>query len=293
VPPLSAQSPAPPPPAPTFGAAALTRAQGDLLVRQQQARILQQQANQASLATQKQAFDLQNYERALTPTLNDQLEYDQAQLVRRILYSASPADITSGVAENTLLPYLNSLISQGLTLPPVYFDPAVPRQLNLTTGDGAKVGPLRDVGHLAWPLALRGPAQERLDGLLSQAVAATIHGTLTWAQYQQVRSGLADLQSELENRAHNNQLDATSYRASQAFLQELRGAVDGLQGPSAGKLLGGTYAVTGWSVGEVVQSMTSQGLQFAPALPGQEPAYRALHSAMVSYAAEALGHYGP
>jgi hypothetical protein len=36
-------------------------------------------------------------------------------------------------------------------------------------------------------------------------------------------------------------------------------------------------------VGELVQQMTSQGLRFAPSVTGGEPAYTALHQALVTY----------
>lgn len=39
----------------------------------------------------------------------------------------------------------------------------------------------------------------------------------------------------------------------------------------------------GATVGELVQQMTSQGLRFAPCITGGEPAYTALHQALVTY----------
>jgi hypothetical protein len=39
----------------------------------------------------------------------------------------------------------------------------------------------------------------------------------------------------------------------------------------------------GRTVGELVQQMASQGLRFAPCVTGGEPAYTALHQALVSY----------
>jgi hypothetical protein len=40
-------------------------------------------------------------------------------------------------------------------------------------------------------------------------------------------------------------------------------------------------------VPELVQSMTKQGLRFAPGTPGSEAAYQAVYNAMVAYAAGA------
>ena len=55
--------------------------------------------------------------------------------------------------------------------------------------------------------------------------------------------------------------------------------------PGAARLLDGTYAATGGTVAELVLNMTSSGLRFAPATPGNEAPYFALHSALVAFAA--------
>src|SRR5262245_60471252 len=106
------------------GTADVIHAQGDLLLQEQQARILSEHANQLALLTRKQTVDETNYERANTPTYNDALEWAQAQNVRQMLNSPTDADVTSGAAQNTLLTFLSRVIARGLPTPPVYVDPA-------------------------------------------------------------------------------------------------------------------------------------------------------------------------
>jgi hypothetical protein len=45
----------------------------------------------------------------------------------------------------------------------------------------------------------------------------------------------------------------------------------------------GKFALKVKTVPELVALMTQQGLQFAPAVPGDQPAYAALHQALANY----------
>ncbi len=269
------------------GAADVIHAQGDLLLQQQQARILSEHANQLALLTRKQSVDETNYERANTPTYNDALEWAQAQNVRQMLNTPTDADVTSGAAQNTLLTFLSRLMARGLPTPPVYVDPAALAQINVMVGNGGNLGLLRDHGKVAWPLALQGPVQEQLDVLLPKAVSDTIHGTLSLAHYQELRTDVAELRADLDDRAADNAVDASSRLIAEHFLNDLDSAVVALQQPNAGKILDGTYTAQGATVAMLVQNMTAQGLRFAPALPGQESAYASVENALASYAADA------
>ena len=60
------------------------------------------------------------------------------------------------------------------------------------------------------------------------------------------------------------------------FLARLKESAAILQQPDVGGYLSGAYAAKGKTVRELVQYMASNGLRFAPALPGDEPAYRAV-----------------
>jgi hypothetical protein len=74
------------------------------------------------------------------------------------------------------------------------------------------------------------------------------------------------------------------YIESKRFLNNLSEAVKALSDPNIQNYLTGKYAAKGRNVAELVDNMTKvQGLQFAPASPGDEAAYRALYRALQTY----------
>jgi hypothetical protein len=276
------------------GAASMTEAQGNLMLQQEQARIMREKANQAKIETKKQNLDWQNYERANTPTFTEEQAKIKGLLVHRMLTNPLQGEVVSGVAQNTIMPYLYGLTLQGIPGPPVRLDPELMRQINVrgAGGSGGSLALLKDRGKVTWPLALRGPYQEELDGLLPQVVSATVLGNLTPKLYKEVRSGVDNVEKDLKNKFFKDEVDAGSYMIAKRFVNDLRSAVNALQQPNAAKILDGAMAAKGRTVQELVQNMTQNGLRFAPALPGQEPAYFALQSAMASYAAGAQSPSG-
>jgi hypothetical protein len=275
------------------GSANVINAQGNLINQQEQARIEREKVNQAKLETKKKTLDWLNYERANTWTFTDEQARNKSILLRRMLANPASGEITSGLAQNTLLPYLEQLTYKGIQGPPVPLDQGQVRQLNVTTkGGGGNVGLLRDGGKVTWPLALRGPKQEKLNELLPLAVSQTIKGTLSYQTFKQLRGGIDELTQDLKNGYYQDQIDAGSYLIGKNFLDDLRQAVGMLQKPAAAKLLDGTFAARGRTVPELVQQMTGQGLEFAPALSGTEPAYFGLQNAFTVYAAGAQSSPG-
>jgi hypothetical protein len=74
------------------------------------------------------------------------------------------------------------------------------------------------------------------------------------------------------------------YSESKRYLNQLGEAVKALQDPNVRNYLNGKYAAKGKTVAELVENLTRvQGLEFAPATPGDEAAYRALYQAMHAY----------
>jgi hypothetical protein len=271
------------------GSADVINAYGNLMQQQEQARLQREQVNQAKLDTKKKTLDWRNYERANTPTFTQEQLKIQAQQLQRVLNKPLPAEVTSGKAQNIILPYLQSLTNRGIVGPPVSLDQAQVAQFNVTSGaaPGASLGLLKQGEHMEWPLVLQGPTQEKLAGLLPQATAAAATGKLNFALYKQVSGGVEQLRDELKKKFAAEEIDGTSYLNGKRFLESLEGAVTQLQKPGAARFLDGTYGARGRTVEELVQNMTKQGLKFAPASPGSEPAYFALHSAMVAYTAGA------
>jgi hypothetical protein len=212
--------------------------------------------------------------------------------LRRIMNNPLEAEVTSGRAQNMMLPYLNRLLSMGIQGPPVYLDPNMLRSINVTSGNLGNIGLLRDGGNLDWPLALRGPTQEKLAPLFPKLVSAAKAGNLDLALFTQANKGVAALRQELRTRFHNEEIDGGLFLEGQRFLNSLESSMRMIRSPNAAQFLDGTFAASGRDVPELVANMTSRGLRFAPATPGNEAAYFGLQNALVSFAAGAESNQG-
>jgi hypothetical protein len=73
----------------------------------------------------------------------------------------------------------------------------------------------------------------------------------------------------------------TQYIDAKNYLQLLGAAVRLLERPDRGNYINGKYAAKGKTVGDLVRNMS--GLQFAPASPGTEQAYKELYHRLVEY----------
>lgn len=272
------------------GSADVIGATGDLYVKQEQARVEREKANQAKLDTKRKAFDETMYEKANTPYYTETLEQNQTYLLRRIMNNPTETEIKTGKAHNTLLPYLKDITQHGIMGPTVSLDPETLRHINVTgASQSGSLGVLANGGKVDWPLVLRGKTQKSLDKLLPQAVSATVDGTLDPDLYRSVKKELAQLTEEHRKKFHREEIDGGEYLTGKRFLDSLDGAVKLLDQPTSRQVLDGSLKATGRDVPELVLNMTKKGLQFAPATPGDEAPYFGLFNAMVSYASGAQG----
>jgi hypothetical protein len=276
------------------GQANVINAQGNLMQQQEQARIQREQANQAALQTKKDQLDWKNYERNNTPTFTDISLKNQSVLLRRILKNAAEGEILSGLAQNTLLPYLQGLVLQGVPGPLLPLDPRMLAQMNVVMAGGrADVGILRDGAKLDWPFALQGqPKQERIQELLPTALSSTINGKLDGKTFNELRKNVRALTDELKQRYFKDEIDMGQYLTAKRFMDDLTVAVDGLQRPGAGSLLDGSLAAKGRNVPELVMNMQQKGLKFGPHQPGSESAYFSVYNAMRAFASGAPNSQG-
>src|SRR5262245_4565160 len=263
------------------GAANVINATGNLYVQQEQARILREQANQAKIDTQRQAFDQMMYEKANTPFFTEDQEKVDAMVLRRLMNSPSNWDITSGFALNRITPFINSLAARGVMGPPVPVDQQQLDLMNVRVGKDTRsnLGAFRNGGHLDWPLVLQGPLQMKVDAILPQAVSQATAGTLDAKTFRQLREDVGKISDDLRDQFRADKIDGGEFLTGRRFLQSVTNAVETLGKPGARKLLDGSLRPRGRTVPEVAQSMMTQGLQFASATPGVEAPYYALPSA--------------
>jgi hypothetical protein len=225
---------------------------------------------------------MMRYEQSQAPTQAELQARLREQELSAALGDPTSSDITSGRALNTLLPYLASLRKQGKGGTDVKLDPEVLAWLNVATPEGRTLGPILQATRVdQWPPILRGPAQHTVVDLLQKAVKQAAANKLDVGLVNLIRRETATFLEDFRTRFLDDKMSMSEFFAGKRFLEGLLRSYDTLMAPEVLSLLGVTAAET---VDDLVQYMTTKGLRFAAALPGQEPAYFALHRAFVQYA---------
>jgi hypothetical protein len=163
-------------------------------------------------------------------------------------------------------------------------NPVMMSKITVTTPGRGNVGLLTDGGRLRWPPLLKSPTTKKIDEMLPKAVTQTAAGDLDSTLYLQLSRELSNLKEEWRKKFHQEIIDGGTYVNGKHYLDSLESAVLMLPQPGTAELLSGSQGARGSTVQELVMNMTSQGLSFAPASPGNESAYYALQNALVTYA---------
>jgi hypothetical protein len=266
-----------------YGSAAALDAYGNLGISQEQARILREQSEQAKLQTAKQKSDTDAYLRANKYWYTDEQVDIQTKVIQAAMNNPPAAEITSGRALNTLLGYIGKMTSAGYHGPTVSIDPDIVKYINVSAGspDNGNVGVLKD---LQWPSGLEGDLQKEINGMLVQATAAAAKGAMPSSTANKLRKLTDKLDEENKKRYRKGDIDGVEFIEGNRFIDRLKAAELALQQPTAGKMLSGAMGPQGDTVDQVVQSMLSKGLSFAPASPGRDYAYQSVYRSFVSYA---------
>jgi hypothetical protein len=257
-------------------------AEGRYLVNVEQSRLTREQVRQARVDTRQRAFDEYLYERKNAPTWEDDRERLLQEELRRSENVPPANEVFSGKALNVLLAHVNGARTADVTL-----DPDVAKALKFTTGHGsAAIGLLKD-GRVNWPLALNDAdyrdARERLTILAHEAVTeATTNGRVDNAILGQMTRDLDRLDGQLRGKV--SKTNPQNYIEAKQFLARFQDAVKAFAEPDVANYFNGKYTFHGKTVAELVRFMKANGLQFAPAVPGDEAAYTAAHQALVRYA---------
>jgi hypothetical protein len=268
------------------GQAAMLDAYGNVGIDQEQARIMREQANQAKLVTRTKTIDVMAYERANKYWFSDEQADIQAKRVQAAMNNPPLPEVTSGRALNTLLPFLDRLNAMGKSGPPVPVDPSVVKSVNTTSGGtsgaGGNAGLLREVDHLEWPVATLGANQKKLDEMLKQATYEGARGPVSPTTVSKLQKQTEALAAEVKQKFMKDEIDGGDYINANRFLDRVRQANRALSQPDITQMLGGGLGPQGTTVDQIVESMTSRGLSFVGAQPGQEGAYVAMHRAFVN-----------
>jgi hypothetical protein len=267
------------------GAAAVIRAQGEATVRLQEALKL-------NIENRRKRVQLWLYERENIPTA-EQLRQEYLRLqASHSQYDPPPNEIYSANALNHLLDHIQRTQSPGQQ--PAFSPPLkaeILARINVSTlKAGGNIGLLKD-GKVPWPLLLNREVftsqRQRVDQLVEQALKQAPQGKIEPSVVEDLIVQVNGLHRDLIGLAgklgDGADWTSTMYVAARSFLNQFDDAVKALQNPDVAKYLTGKYVAKGKNVAELVNNMTELGLHFAPANPGDEAEYMALHRALAAY----------
>ena len=226
-------------------------------------------------------------ERDYAPATEEKPPRPEVDPLEQSLNNASMADIMSGRALNIILADLRQLAAEdgpaGLPLLDIPMPETALPNINVTQGNG-NIGILRSGAHFAWPIALSGPEfQEQRARLTSQAQAAVDQarssGRVDAKTIVDMNANVDDLRQQIKPLA----LPFDQYLEAKNFLKNLDAAMVALQQPDAAFHFTGKYTLKAEGVPQLVKLMTDNGLQFAPAISGDEAAYSALYQALATF----------
>jgi hypothetical protein len=271
------------------GAADVLNANGQYLIQSQQAYQTMEGTRGTMIENKRRVFDEWLYERANTPTLEDDRKRMQHEAIRRALNDPPLTEIWSGYSLNELLLKAQKLQVHTPQLAVIPVDPAVLARLNVTSGRG-NGGLLKNEGNLTWPSSIRDlvPTSES-DRLCQQCQ------TYFKKAYEETKAGgqpgagtlraLRGAVEEIRGLIKKNSLEMTTaaYSDARRFLDGIEEAVKALDSPDAANVINNQLRPRGHTVGEVVQFLQQNGLRFAPAGTGDEAAYNAMQRLLAAY----------
>jgi hypothetical protein len=272
------------------GLASLTDAEGRFLERQQSANLKYQQVRSARTDNRRKVFDQYLYEKSRTPTPEEAREAFMHEQVARARNNPPLNDIISGKSLNDLLADLKKLPDgQVATLRTlnVPLDEESLKHVNFTANRGAgNVGLLKNEGRLNWPVALSlnefKDDRQELNSLAQEAVRqAEYNSQVDPGTLRRMMEDSSRMRAQL--RAGVGDMPPALYIEGTTFLNNLDDAIRALQQPGVGNFFSGKYKITAKTIPDLVKFMIDHGLQFAPAVPGDEPAYLALHQSLAAY----------
>jgi hypothetical protein len=252
----------------------------------QQAYLLREQVRAAQIENRRRVFEQDRFERANTPTLEEQREFRRQQELWRSWNDPPLTEIWSGTALNNLLREVQRARSEhGYRGTSVPLDPELVRHINVTSGNSGSIGLFRPGEDLRWPVPLQQDTFDKERTEIDKLARTAVKQVAAGKPDAQALDSLSQANARLRARLRENvrAISSTDYMQALRFVNELISSTRALQGPSAASFFS-DWALTARSVDELVDQMTQKGLQFGPVAPGNEAYYTALHRAFVNYA---------
>jgi hypothetical protein len=277
------------------GAASVIGSLGHYYVQSQQANLLKEQVRAAQMENRRRLFDEWLYERANTPTRQDELERTFKEDLRYTRFNPDKNEIWSGRALNVVLDDLKRIDRSRASGGNATVEENILKKINLTSGKGnANLGVLKNEGKIDWPAALLDNQQLAQEGAeLRRQIQ-----TLATKAYNEVRDNrrsdpgtvreIKESIKRLDNMLRNNvgSIEFGQYVDAKNYLKQLNDAVTLLTSANASDYVNGKFSLANLknnTVAEIVKYMADNGLEFAPAVDGDREAYTALHRALANY----------
>jgi hypothetical protein len=265
--------------------AGIMRAYADIIEASERARMLREDAEQKRLDTLKKKAETQAYLESITPSWTQK----QAKIDREILVHAQGTtnlfEITSGKALNILLADLRKTCGRKVVSSSNFLAEEALGHINVTTKNG-NLGLLRNEGAFTWPQALiRDDIVSEEDRAVIKVLARALirsKGNFPRNMLEDLDRFLVSTESKLASKV--NDIPTGQYLEAKRFLSSFQAARTALEnGEGAAYFKFQKWVRGGKTIQDVVDYMVQEGLEFASAVPGDEGAYRALHSALASY----------
>jgi hypothetical protein len=266
------------------------KAYGKLGLDMEQARILREKADQATLDTRKKRLDTLAYVRANEYTFTQQQIDIANRILERVQKMPTSQEIASGRSLNILMEDLEKLAGLPVRASAVMLDEDVLKLLNVTgqTGSG-NIGLLRDNGRFAWPSAfdennVAGDKEKKDVELHAQELfQQSVNAKVDKNAVKDLGSSLRVLRASLSKSV--KEVPGQSFLEGQRFLDDFDAALVALGNGDAVVSLDfqQKFARDGKTVQELVDYMKNKGLRFAPANPGDERVYRVLQAALAAH----------
>ena len=265
----------------------IMRAYADLIKANQEASIIKEESELMHLETLKKRAETKSYIESITPSWTQRQAKITRNVVARAQTTTNPNEICSGNSLNILLNDLRKWRGSKVTSNPILLGEDVLENINVTAKNG-NFGLLRNGGAFTWPAALslhgivskedRKDIEDKAQVLVQEACSNNIPQK-TLADLKKFLNGTAE---KLARRVDD--IPAGQYLECKRFLNHFTAACRALEnGEALSYFKFRKWISGGKTIQDVVDYLVKEGLQFAAAVPGDEGAYRAIHSALAAY----------
>ncbi len=290
------------------GMASVTNANGQYQMQIQQARVEQQQAEQARYKsrldwdkTRIEELNLRSQEATANREYRENIRDQSRQETLNWSRDNPPAHyIYEGVALNAIADQIKKTqLDSSMRGPQILIDQDILNRINVSDGTStsasASLGVIKANGSLNWPVIMRSrdfePIRKELDQQVAAAIRMVRSDSLEAEPYTKLQAETDKLQKYIDSMVGDLRPD--DYIRANRFATSLQKDVVLLGGDNAKKYFSGDYKLSGSSVGEVLENVFRSGLKFSAAGDADRQAYNAFYNALLQYDAGLQQLAGP